>query len=284
MPYPIGKLAYGLRCRLAELATPVERYKLQVAANAVSICPPEKQLVDASSKMIYLLINNDLAEAQVRFDDIEDDCELSNVEAEDVLTCDHLNIQDIVDDFSITMAPHFYDNILYHLRQIWFHNCTYSAGFFKGLSTRFDVKHVRSMTLECTETFSHFAEMFSVLPKLKDLVLYGSPCKTWLIDIMSTQRSRLNSLDLVSTLDTVTINIHLLVIFLRLQQPRFSLQIVAHGSSEDALRKFTGCVLQRLVPWRDPDIIYPPFPHVIVFLQGEERFTFYLPPFYGLCL
>uniref|UniRef100_A0A7E4V920 HTH LytTR-type domain-containing protein n=1 Tax=Panagrellus redivivus TaxID=6233 RepID=A0A7E4V920_PANRE len=99
MPYPIAKLAYGLRCRLSDLATPSERYRLQEAAGNKDICPPKLQPI---RQQVFLRISYKNGKPFV-FDNHFHDTPVFTDQADELVYCtsvvlDNIRINDLKDD------------------------------------------------------------------------------------------------------------------------------------------------------------------------------------------
>uniref|UniRef100_A0A7E4ZWT4 Reverse transcriptase domain-containing protein n=1 Tax=Panagrellus redivivus TaxID=6233 RepID=A0A7E4ZWT4_PANRE len=111
MPYPIAKLAYGLRCRLSELATNIERYDLQIAAGNMSICPPKLQPIRQKAVMFKNLHGKISIE-----DDENDNRPLIFGKVDDLIYCKTIAMFILYTSLRIHWA--FLDSFEYHLLEI----------------------------------------------------------------------------------------------------------------------------------------------------------------------
>uniref|UniRef100_A0A7E4VY77 F-box domain-containing protein n=1 Tax=Panagrellus redivivus TaxID=6233 RepID=A0A7E4VY77_PANRE len=189
MPYPLSKLAYGLRSRLTDLATPVERYRLQVAAGNASICPPKIQrilgFIGSVPEIFPLNGTITMGHNYEEFEYVKDMVLVEN---------NLLKIKENVNLLGLSIGDlksEIFDHLL--LQWLWFslEDCILSELFYKTLKTTFPELQKLEIFNNENESYNfNLTDVLNVFHDLTELRIHCCTNSNWITEVLqSTNRS-----------------------------------------------------------------------------------------------
>uniref|UniRef100_A0A7E4ULI2 FTH domain-containing protein n=1 Tax=Panagrellus redivivus TaxID=6233 RepID=A0A7E4ULI2_PANRE len=223
MPYPLAKLAYGLRCRLNDLATKVERYKLQVAAGNPSICPPVE--IMQTTYRVYLRYKDNAVEPPY----------LNFREDNAAYLASQLELQGF-DLQSLASIPFEYFLCQESVRII---DCQLSKAFFEKLSTLIVANNVKQIVLRNSPKgyILKISLLLTIFPNLNYIWVNQVPFyDTWMTELLEYGQHNIEQLRLFMTMEQFK---HLstddLITFLQAQRKGFHLTLIRSGRSTPSM-------------------------------------------------
>uniref|UniRef100_A0A7E4VSW3 DNA-binding protein n=1 Tax=Panagrellus redivivus TaxID=6233 RepID=A0A7E4VSW3_PANRE len=226
MPYPLAKLAYGLRCRLNELATPVERYRLQTAAGNASTCPPLQRSIETLNDLNIFYVNEKVTVSGMYGRGSIDYKKYGLVHCgSDYICVINTNAQNVAKPFEYFLHPK---------EMLYLQDCHLSLPFLEEVA-----KFIGTTEKICfwgsTNRGYHLniAIVMTVFPNVKSILFHDSPFDpTWITDTALFDQHNLTRLEFTMTLkEYKTYSVDAIETFLRAQTKGFKLKLIVHDTS-----------------------------------------------------